>query len=67
MNPPTFGARPALFLAAAPDAVKFKGGYLEHNCKPGAASDIASDSIRAKNLWELSDRETGSFLASRSK
>jgi hypothetical protein len=67
MNHPTYGARPALFLAASPDAVNFKGAYLEPNCKPGSASAIATDPVRAKNLWDLSEKEMNRYLVSRSK
>ncbi|RFU33972.1 hypothetical protein B7463_g2345, partial [Scytalidium lignicola] len=67
MNPPTFGARPALFLAASPDATRFKGAYLEHTCQLGSASVIAKDPQRAKNLWDLSESEIDKYLASSSK
>ena len=67
MKPPTYGARPALFLAASEHAAKFKGAYIEPNCKLGSASAIATDSARAKNLWDLSESEINRFLSLRSK
>lgn len=58
MRSPEKGAEGIVQLAAAPDAERFAGQYLEDG-KRGRASPLAQDDALARRLWEESARLVG--------
>ena len=55
------GARTAIWLATAPEAASLRGTYC-YRCRPVDPSKRAQDQALARELWELSEKMTGTAI-----
>lgn len=63
MVSPEKGARPSIYLAAAPEAGEFTGQYLDDKLKKRRGHPLTLDEELAKKLWAYSLEQTRSYLS----
>jgi hypothetical protein len=65
--PPEKGALPVLYLATAKEVSDgketMKGGYFNVGCQLQMPSKAAQDAVKARSLWELSEKAVEGYLS----
>ena len=54
---PEKGAETSIFLCVSPEVENISGEYF-YNCRPHSCKPWARDAAAARQLWEISERDT---------